>query len=672
MNASKVSVKIAAVVLISVFIPSIAITALGLVALYRIEPAMQESSRHSFKQQLRALRKKLETRWVTRMQTYDERLTIETDIRKFLRTVATDDPHVERAFLLGPDGFEMPGRSSPLWVLEAPEANAELRAIWPLEFQGKTIKDYREARDRYEKRATTGPPEVAGEALIGLARVEVALGNWREAIDALARVADRFGYTVDEAGTPRGLAALWRIVEICRVHVEPVSEATYLSKLKDLLTEVRPWLSEDVISFYESRLPYDLVGVETPNDPLTAPPASPEFDSARLQEILEAELRTTPPDKHYGYVRVVGATETMVFAHFRIDDPERWVLFELAPQAYLEDVAIFTRQMGLPDPIIVSGAGQGSAVMGSGQRDSNPPVSVAMTRPFQHLSVDYYRSPEEIPDLMRGLEAQKTTSVTWAIVALVLLILLGVLVTLRSIIYEMQVANIKSDFVSFVSHELKTPLTAIRMFSETLLLGRAGDREGEKECVELIDREASRLSRLIEQIIEFSKLEKHQQVFNFTSCSMSEVVDEAVRIFRDRTPDEKIDVKVHQAQRISRVRMDRESMVELILNLLSNAYKYSEGKRPRIDVRMRESIDHISVDVVDYGVGIPKREQRKIFDKFYRAEDFLTRDIEGTGLGLTYAKYIAKVHNGDIKVSSAVDQGSTFTLEIQKNQVLAE
>jgi signal transduction histidine kinase len=670
-NASKVSVKIVAIVLIAVFIPSIVITALGLVALYRIEPAIQESSKFPFKLRLMDLRQKLIVEWDTRMHRYDERLAIETEVSRYLRDLTAFDPHVRRAFVLGPDGFELPEESSPLWLLEAPEANRDLSEIWPLEFQGKTIENYREARDRYARLVAESPPEVAVEAMTGLSRVEIALGNWREAIKVLARLHARFRYTVDEAGAPRGLAALWRIVEICREHDDPVAESTYLGELKNFLAEMRPWLSEDVLSYYQSRLPYTLAGASSRRDASITLPSSTEFDNEQLRNILAAELRKVPVDKNFGYIRVAGETETLIFAHFRTPDPARRVIFELDPAAYLGDAAIFTPQMGLPDPIVMSGGEHGSAVLGS-EEDSNPPVSVAMPWPFHHLTVDYYRSPDEIPDLMRRLETQKATSVTWVIVALVLLIFLGILVTLRSIIYEMQVANIKSDFVSFVSHELKTPLTAIRMFSETLLLGRAGDRQGEKECVELIDHEASRLSRLIEQIIEFSKLEKHQQVFNFTSCSMSEVVEEAVRIFRDRTPDEEIDVNVHQAQRISRVRMDRESMIELILNLLSNAYKYSGETMRRIDVRMRESIGHISVDVVDYGVGIPKREQRKIFDKFYRAEDYLTRDIEGTGLGLTYAKYIAKVHNGDIKVSSAVDQGSTFTLEIRKNQVLAE
>ena len=276
--------------------------------------------------------------------------------------------------------------------------------------------------------------------------------------------------------------------------------------------------------------------------------------------------------------------------------------------------------------------------------------------------------PRDIPDFA----AFKGWGLFWGLSVLCLTILLGVMVTVRSIMQEMQLSKMKTDFLSFVSHELKTPLTAIRMFAETLMMERAGGEEDQRKCVEMIDKEAARLHRLIEHILELSRIQSHRQVFHFTSCAMSDVVKDAVKIFRDQNQDEGLDIVVNQAQPISKIRMDRSAMVELIRNLVSNAYKYSKGRKKKIVISLKESIDDIFVEVTDFGMGIPKSEQRKIFDKFYRAQDYLTRDIEGTGLGLTFAKYIAKVHNGEIKVSSVLDQGSTFTLELRKNQVLAE
>jgi two-component system phosphate regulon sensor histidine kinase PhoR len=152
---------------------------------------------------------------------------------------------------------------------------------------------------------------------------------------------------------------------------------------------------------------------------------------------------------------------------------------------------------------------------------------------------------------------------------------------------------------------------------------------------------------------------------------MQEVVGEAIRLFHDHYRDQPRTVEINSAQHISKIRMDRAAMIELLLNLLSNAAKYSPPDKT-IVVNLRESITEISVEVVDQGVGIRKRDQKKIFDRFYRADDYLTREVDGTGLGLAFARYIAKVHNGDIKVTSQLGGGSSFTLCLRKTHVLAE
>jgi signal transduction histidine kinase len=246
------------------------------------------------------------------------------------------------------------------------------------------------------------------------------------------------------------------------------------------------------------------------------------------------------------------------------------------------------------------------------------------------------------------------------------------LVTLRSILREMHEARLKSDFVSFITHELKTPLSSIRMFTDTLLMGRAGTDGDRRRCIELIDSEATRLAQLIHRVLQFASIERSQHRFHFESCEMSAVVDDAIKLFREHNADADVEIEVNQAQHISHIRMDRSAIIEVLLNLLSNAEKYSRGSPQRIVVNLRESIDHIAVDVVDNGIGISKRDQRRIFEKFFRAQDYLTREVEGTGLGLSFARYIARIHNGDIKVSSIVGHGSTFTLELKKDQVLAE
>jgi signal transduction histidine kinase len=291
--------------------------------------------------------------------------------------------------------------------------------------------------------------------------------------------------------------------------------------------------------------------------------------------------------------------------------------------------------------------------------------------PLDSLQLFYTPSPGQLPPRFQGFEIISLTTFTWSVVVLVLTLIVGVIFILRSVLHERRTARLKTDFVSFISHELKTPLTSIRLYTETLLDGRVANQEEQTVCLQMVDKESLRLSQLIDQILRYSQLERHQKQFFFTSCSMRDVVAEAVRVFKGYKEGRDREVEVNSAQQISKIRMDRAAIIELLLNFLTNAAKYSPPDKD-IVINLRESIDEICVDVVDRGVGIRKRDQKKVFDKFYRSEDYLTRDVEGTGLGLTFARYIAKVHNGEIKVSSQLNGGSTFTLHLRKTQVLAE
>ena len=166
-------------------------------------------------------------------------------------------------------------------------------------------------------------------------------------------------------------------------------------------------------------------------------------------------------------------------------------------------------------------------------------------------------------------------------------------------------------------------------------------------------------------------MDSEQKVFQFGSCNMAEVVNEAISLFHAHTSDRPREIKLRSVQDISNIQMDRASMIEVMLNLLSNAAKYSPSET-EIIVNIRETVDELTVEVVDKGVGMPKGDHRRIFEKFFRSDDLLTREVEGTGLGLAFSRYIAKVHNGDIRVSSQPESGSVFTLQLKKTHVLAE
>jgi two-component system phosphate regulon sensor histidine kinase PhoR len=251
----------------------------------------------------------------------------------------------------------------------------------------------------------------------------------------------------------------------------------------------------------------------------------------------------------------------------------------------------------------------------------------------------------------------------FAVVSVPLVFLAGLFVVSR-VRQEVNAAKHKVDFLANVTHELKTPLTSIRMFAETLQMGRSRSEEETRESLAIIGREAERLSRMIERVLEYSRLEQQTKVFNFRPVDLSDVADDAVTLFRAqaaKTAGTRILLDTEPG--IPDIIGDRDAIKDVLLNLLSNAVKYG-GAGKEINVNLRSDGRWVALEVVDRGQGIPPDEQSKVFDKFYRSNDVLARKVEGTGLGLSICREIAKAHGGTISVKSSVGEGSTFTLRL--------
>jgi two-component system phosphate regulon sensor histidine kinase PhoR len=210
---------------------------------------------------------------------------------------------------------------------------------------------------------------------------------------------------------------------------------------------------------------------------------------------------------------------------------------------------------------------------------------------------------------------------------------------------ERNLSELQADFVSKVSHELRTPLTSIRIFTETLKL-RRGDVATEDRCIEALDRESARRYRM----------ERHP---------IAAIVEEAVESFQPtRERDEgSVELELDLPKGLPELRCDRGAFVDALVNLLSNAYKYG-GSPKRITVRAEADRNQARISVSDNGPGIPRREHKRIFMKFYRVDDKLTRKAEGSGLGLAIVKHVARGHGGHVRVDSSPGAGSTFTLEL--------
>jgi signal transduction histidine kinase len=244
--------------------------------------------------------------------------------------------------------------------------------------------------------------------------------------------------------------------------------------------------------------------------------------------------------------------------------------------------------------------------------------------------------------------------------ALSLVLAGGIALTYRNVTKEMALARLKSDFVSNVSHELRTPLSLIRLYAETLEMGRLTSPEKYQEYYRIIRKESERLTALINNILDFSRIEAGRKEYDFRETDLSELVHNTLDSYRYQLEqsgfqfEEKID-------EVPSMRVDREAMARSLLNLVNNALKYSQDRK-YIGVNLYRDNGSVKLEVVDQGIGIPHQEQQKIFEKFYRVGDPLVHNTKGSGLGLSLVRHIVQAHGGEVAVDSAPGQGSKFTI----------
>jgi len=250
-----------------------------------------------------------------------------------------------------------------------------------------------------------------------------------------------------------------------------------------------------------------------------------------------------------------------------------------------------------------------------------------------------------------------------ALGVLSLLLCGGLVLTYRSVSKEVALAKLKSDFVSNVSHELRTPLSLIRLYAETLELGRVKGQAKVEEYYRIIRNESERLSALINNILDFSRIEAGRKEYEFRQTDIAELVSNTLDSYRDQIDEHGFTFERRIEPDIPPVQVDREAIQRSLVNLVNNALKYSDREK-FIGVKLYRADRVLKLEVADHGIGIPRNEQSKIFEKFYRAGDPLVHNTKGSGLGLSLVRHIAHAHGGEVAVDSTPGKGSTFTLTL--------
>lgn len=261
---------------------------------------------------------------------------------------------------------------------------------------------------------------------------------------------------------------------------------------------------------------------------------------------------------------------------------------------------------------------------------------------------DLQFAPRDVETLRA--QAQRQSKLGPILVTLSALIIgVGLVIVWLGVLAERRASRLKSDFIANVSHELKTPLSLIRMFGEMVATGRHKGPDAVKEYGGIITRESERLSHLIDNVLDFARLERGKASYHFEEGDLSELLDRAVDLCRYRLDKEKLRLETHNEPDLPPVRMDENALTLVILNLVDNAIKYAADAGV-VHVGIRRTPGGVVLWVRDFGPGIPLDERERIFDRFYRARNARDRNIRGSGIGLSLVKHIAEAHGGRVTV----------------------
>ena len=292
------------------------------------------------------------------------------------------------------------------------------------------------------------------------------------------------------------------------------------------------------------------------------------------------------------------------------------------------------------------------------------PKKDRVSRSFAFVFTDWYISLQgDFASPEKWARANFAFNMTLSAV-LAAVLLGGIALTIRTALREMKLSAMKNEFVSNVSHELRTPLSSIRVFGEFMRRGRVKDQEKVREYGSYIETESRRLTQLINNILDFSRIESGRKVYIFEDADLEEILAGTLATFTVRLRDKGFDVSyLGPDEPLPEIEVDPNAIDRAVANLLDNAVKYSDGDRA-IQVTLDRTNGEAIISVTDHGIGIPRDEQEKIFERFHRVSTGLVHDVKGSGLGLSLVRHIAEAHGGTVTVESEIGTGSTFTIHL--------
>lgn len=550
-----------------------------------------------------------------------------------------------------------------------------------------SLKDYNKAAELYREclaKATTNQQralllERSGRCLF-LAR------NMEEAAVVYKELGRDYGALLNKAGHPYGLIAEF---QLCEVSKNQIGEEQYLKKVLSLYNRIMEgrWLvSSAVYDFYtaeiEAILNAQLKDGRFPGVQKTySETAGQESPYRRKLQFADFLQRTVIPgireklvqyretDKSGRLLFHAGNDFTLVsytilpglnagqtcYGGFCWDS--KLLKDQLIPQILKE----ITKESGLTIQI----ADEKGVTILTGQEEITSTGSLQMNFRQFPLPWKLVAAYSETKTL-EGTSNRELIFFGVLLLFILGLMLLGVILIVRDINREAETTRQKTEFVHTISHELKTPLTLIRLYGETLQRKGNLSEEEKQDCYEIITKESERLTHLINNVLDFSRIEMGRKEFDFKEGDLVEVIDETLEAYRYHLEKKGFVVRKELADDLPPISFDAEAMASVLINLLSNAMKFSLHDK-EVTVRLFAAERNVVLQVADKGVGIPKTDLSRIFQRFYQAENKVISERRGSGLGLTLVKHITEAHGGSVMVESEIGKGSTFRISLPIN-----
>ena len=558
----------------------------------------------------------------------------------------------------------------------------------PLEFQQR---NYRQALASYQMEfEQISNPQMKAELLSAIARVQKKSALFRDAIKTYEAIARDYSNVQTAGGVPLGLAARSEISSLSRTTGDTLTAIkTSIDLYKDLVD--RKWeLERAQYDFFSRNIKVSIDSILS-HAPLSEPVQqyislfsklkAEEQDMRRITERLLVFQENAAADLK---AKVTVNTEEQ-------QNPVRRFTLESGEHEYL--VSLFGQYIGnenqrnqikglllnadyLIDSILyrvlqsnVNSGKTGWIVKGRDEKailksENSPSGSITVRTNFEGgfppWFVELYQND---PDLFETFLFSRRGIYFYMFILLAGILIFGLALTIRTVAHELELSKMKSDFVSTISHEFKSPLSSIRQLAEMLQSGRVPSENRRQEYYDVLVEQSERLTLLIDNILDFAKIEEGRKKFDFQIVDIGLLLEEIVSVIQDQVRHKDFVIQLETGKSLPAIKAERESLTQAITNLIDNAIKYS-GEAKNIIVRAFVEDQYLIITVKDFGIGIRKEEIDKVFERFYRGGDELTRTVKGSGLGLTLVKQIVEAHHGKVSVQSEVGQGSTFMVKL--------